>query len=179
MSVDVCGASALRKANKSAFEAAYKIFVRELGTLVAQFNGTILKPTGDGFIALIDYPAFTVQCDNTVDLGLSLIFMLCGTVNPLLTAASLPKLNIRVGADFGMAELRSVDIPATGYLERELASDALNKAVKIQEGYRSNEFRIGRSLYELVHVKWLERCAEVDFDAAQVGLPRYRVYSVT
>ena len=179
LSVDICGGTAQRRANPAHFERAYKIFLQELGTVVGQFNGAILKPTGDGFIALIDYPGFTTQCDNTIDLGLSLLVVLRDSVNPALKEAGLPELKIRVGADFGQAAIRSIEIPATGFAFPEVASDALNRAVKIQESCAANEFRIGRALYELVHVQWLMRSKKVDFDSNDIGAANYPVYRVT
>src|SRR5262249_45221432 len=73
LSVDICGGTALRRTDHAAFEAAYRIFLRELGTVVGQFNGTILKTTGDGFIAYVDHPAFTQRCDIAIDMGLALL----------------------------------------------------------------------------------------------------------
>ena len=66
----------------------------------------------------------------------------------------------------------------TGFSDTEVGSDALNRAVKIQESAGLNEFRIGRDLYELIHVKWLERAREVPFDGSSIGAPEYRVYRV-
>lgn len=176
LSIDIVGATAIRRKDAAAFDRAYKIFMRELATVVGQFNGAILKPTGDGFIACVDYPAFTTQCDNGVDLGVSLLRVLTTSINPALLKAGLPELNVRIGADYGMAEIRKVEAPATGYSTAEIASDALNRSVKIQESCESNELRIGRTLYELIHVQWLERATPVSFDGSSVGLPSYRVY---
>jgi class 3 adenylate cyclase len=179
LSIDICGSSAQRHADAEAFERAYKILLRELGTVVGLFNGAILKPTGDGFIALIDYPAFTCQCDASIDMGLSLIRVLHDSVNPALKELGLAALKIRIGADYGPAELRHLDVPATGFSEKEVASDALNRAAKIEKSCGANEFRIGRRLYELIHVQWLERAKEVSFDGVSVGMPGYKVYQVT
>lgn len=60
----------------------------------------------------------------------------------------------------------------------EIASDALNRAVKIQESAEANQLRIGRDLYELIHVQWLERAEEVAFDGQSVGIPGYKTYKV-
>ncbi len=178
LSVDICGGTALRRADPVAFECAYKIFLRELGTVVGQFNGTILKTTGDGFIAYIDHPSFTQQCDNAIDLGLSYVLMLRESINPALAKVGLPQLRIRVGADCGDATLRQVEIPLTGYSQAEVASDALNRAVKIEQDAEDNEFRIGRGLYELIHVGWLERAEETPFDGESVGIPGYQTYRI-
>lgn len=178
LSVDICGATALRRADRAAFDAAYALFLRELGTAVGLFNGTFLKTTGDGFIAYIDHPSFTRQCDNAIDMGLGLLAVLHRSLNPALLEARLPPLTVRIGADYGSVQLRQLVIPATGFSVPEIGSDALNRAVKIQETAQENEFRIGRSLYELVHVEWLERALEVPFDGESIGVPGYKAYRV-
>jgi class 3 adenylate cyclase len=179
LSIDICGSSVLRHSDPKAFDSAYEILLRELGTVVGQFNGAILNPTGDGFIALVDYPAFTSQCDATIDLGLSLLVVLRDSVNPALEEVGLGPLKIRIGADYGPAQIRRLEVPATGFSQPEVASDALNRAVKIEKSSNPNEFRIGRYLYELIHVQWLERAREVPFEGASVGIPGYKVYQVT
>jgi class 3 adenylate cyclase len=179
LSVDICGGTALRLANRTGFDAAYKIFLREMGTVVGQFHGTILKTTGDGFIAYIDHPAFTQQCDNTVDLGLTLLVLVRDSINPALVSADLPQLKIRVGADYGTVQFTTHEVPSTGFTSSEIGSDALNRSVKIEQTCGENEFRIGRSLYELVHVQWLERATEVPFDGESVGIAGYKSYRVT
>jgi class 3 adenylate cyclase len=178
LSVDICGGSALRRTDRTRFDQAYGIFMRELGTIVGQFNGTIYKPTGDGFIAYVDHPSFTSRSDQAIDLGLSCLTLLRSSINPSLSEAGLPELNIRVGADTGPVSFRKIEVPATGFSDIEIASDALNRAVKIQESAATNEFRIGRGLYELIHVQWLERASEVLFDGASVGMPGYKTYKV-
>ena len=176
LSVDICGATALRKKNADAFDRAYGLFIWELGTVVGQFNGSILKTKGDGFIAYIDHPSFTNLCDAIIDMGLSILYVLHKSINPTLAKAGLPAFDIRIGADYGTAHIRQMSIPTTGFSSIEVASDALNRAVKIEEACEANEFRIGRSLYELIHVQWLERASEVEFNGASVGLPSYQTY---
>lgn len=138
-----------------------------------------MKATGDGFIAYIDHPSFTSQCDAAADLGLALLVVLQETLNPVLLRNGLAELAIRIGADHGDAISFKIEIPATGYETQDVASDAINRAVKIQESCDTNEFRIGRTLYELLHVQWLERGTEVSFPAKSLGLERYQVYRMT
>ena len=178
LSVDICGATALRKRNRAGFDRAYELFTRELGTVVGQFNGSILKTKGDGFIAYIDHPSFTRLCDNIVDMGLSFLVVLHQSLNPVLEKAGFELLNIRIGADYGEAVVKKFSIPATGFTVQEVASDALNRAVKIEEACEPNEFWIGRCLYELIHVQWLERATETSFDGTCVGMPDYKTYRV-
>lgn len=179
ISIDICGATAYRKNNEAGFDKVCMLFFQELGTLVGQFHGRILKTTGDGFIAYVDQPASTTQCDNAVDLGLSLLLLVKNTINPALASVNLPPIRVRVGAEYGAARLRKLYVAATGYSDLDVSSDALNRAVKIQESCDANEVRIGRNLYELLHVRWLERAAQVPFDGSTVGIDNYKVYKVT
>ncbi len=178
LSIDICGSTARRRSEPKGFDEAYKILLRELGAVVGQFNGAVWKPTGDGFIALVDFPAFTSQCDAAIDLGISLLVVLRDLVNPALEEIGLSPLKLRIGADYGTAEIHRLEVPATGFSKFDVASDALNRAVKIEKSCGENEFRIGYSLYELIHVQWLERAKEVPFDGASVGIPDYKVYEV-
>ncbi|EDZ43021.1 hypothetical protein RB2083_2536 [Rhodobacteraceae bacterium HTCC2083] len=178
LSVDICGATALRKADNDQFDRAYDILLRELGTLVGLFNGAILKTTGDGYIAYIDHPSFTNLCDGIIDLGLCTLKLLHESVNPALLKHNLPEIDIRIGADYGEARVKKYYIAATGFSSTEIASDALNRAVKIETACERNEFRIGRCLYELIHVGWLERAEEVGFDGHSVGLEGYQTYKM-
>lgn len=179
LSVDICGATAMRRQNAAAFDQAYELFTRELGTVVGQFNGSILKTKGDGFIAFIDHPSFNSACDALIDMGLSILVVLHRSLNPVLVESGITPLSIRIGADYGEAILKQVSIPATGFTCQEVISDALNRAVKIEEACPPNEFWIGRCLYELVHVQWLERATQTVFDGAQVGMPGYQTYRIT
>jgi class 3 adenylate cyclase len=120
--------------------------------------------------------SFTSLCDAAIDMGLSLLVVLRDSVNPALEEVGQGPLKIRIGADYGPAQIRQLEVPATGFSQSEVASDALNRAVKVEQTCGENEFRIGRRLYELVHVQWLERAQEMEFDGASVGIPGYKTY---
>ena len=176
LSVDICGSTLLRQVDNHMFDKGFDIFIRELGTLVGQFNGTLLKVTGDGFIAYIDHPAFTRVCDNIVDLGCSVLVMMKDAINPILNDIGLSDFQVRAGADFGTAVVSEFFVPATGFKSTDISSDALNRAVKIQESCEEGQFRIGRDLYELVHTQWLKRAHEVGVNL--LGQDGYKLYGV-
>ncbi|WP_027576980.1 adenylate/guanylate cyclase domain-containing protein [Bradyrhizobium sp. WSM1743] len=180
LSVDICGSTKLRARNGSSYDRAYTIFFQELGSVVGQFHGTILTSTGDGFIAYITSQSVNVQCDNALDMGLTFLAVLEGAVNPALEAAGLPSLSIRVGADHGVAVVSELNVPSTGFSERVMKSDGLNRCAKINGKAKAGQFLIGRELYERIHVQWLERCSEVSVDlAGAFGFENYEIYSVT
>lgn len=178
LSVDIVGSTALRQTYGEKFDKSYQYFLRELLTSVGHFHGAILNVTGDGFIAYIDMLGFTTQCDNTVDLGLTLLRVLEDAVNPSLEQTNHPTLEIRVGADVGKAIKRSIKVEATNFQSFDIASAALNRAVKIEQAANAGQLLVGQALYELLHVQWLERCHAVPFNGDTVGAADYCVYQV-
>ncbi|MBM1932024.1 adenylate/guanylate cyclase domain-containing protein [Sulfitobacter pseudonitzschiae] len=179
ISVDIVGSTSLRQEFGERFDKSYKYFLRELITSVGHFKGSVLNVTGDGFIAYIDLPGFTTQCDNTVDLGLTLLHVLKESINPALKQADLPTLKVRIGADVGKAHKRSVDVPTTNFRSFDIGSSALNRAVKIEQMAGEDQFLIGQALYELLHVGWLERCEVVPLDGRSLGALDYEVYRIS
>ncbi|NIJ79612.1 hypothetical protein [Xanthomonas cannabis] len=179
LSVDICSSTSLRLRDPDRFDKSADILINELKILAGQFNATVLKPTGDGFIVYLDHPSFDCQCDNIVDLGVSMLRLTDQAIRPALKAASLPALNIRVGADYGAASVQPKAIDDIGYKWTHVASNALNLAVKIEQSASPNTMRIGRDLYELIHVQWLERTTpkgELKFDEIEAA---YRIYEIS
>lgn len=179
LSVDICGSSARRRRDPEGFSEACRILIQEMGAVVGQFQGTILKTTGDGFVAYVDLPSFTVAVDTTIDLAGTLLHVLSNAINPALARRSIEPLMVRIGADYGSAKVSDSRVPLTGFVQRDVASDALNRAVKIERSCRPGTVRIGGDMYERAHVQWLERCVEVEFDGSAVGIPGYRVFEVS
>lgn len=176
ISLDICGSSIYRRRDPEGFDKAFRILLRELGSSVGQFQGSILKVTGDGLIAFVDIPGFTVLADNTVDLCGTMLHVLHSAVNPAITKAGLSPFSIRIGADYGPAAVQELTVPLTGFASPEVTSDALNRAVKIEQSCEPNSIRIGFDLYRILHVQWLERCRKVEFDGTKIGIPEYDVF---
>lgn len=176
LSLDVCGSTQLRQDSPSEYDEAYSIFFREIGTLISQFNCRILKHTGDGFVAYIDASSHNLQADNIVDLGTSIPAFVERAIRPHLLGRGLPAFDVRTGAEAGFSRVVDFSIPSSGYTTRDFSSDALNRAVKIQEQCGPNEFQIGRGLYEALHVQWLLRSEEIEpHEDHRPNSGRYRV----
>lgn len=178
ISVDVCGSTAYCLRDAKGFEMAFGILLRELGSTVGQFQGSILKATGDGFIAFLDFPGFTVKVDSTIDLCGTMLEVLHNAINPAIVGAGLEPLSIRIGADYGPAIVRELRVPLTGFSALEATSDALNRAVKIEQSCEPDTVRLGYDLYRLAHVQWLERCQKVEFDGNKIGIEGYEVFKL-
>lgn len=178
LSVDICSSTELRRSNAAAFDKSAEILLRELQILVGQFEATILKSTGDGFIAHLPHDSFTRQCDMIVDLGTSMLHLSQQAVSKTLHSAGYPQLEIRVGADYGKAVFQRRVNEITGFSWSHVDSDALNLAVKIEQSAAPNTMRIGENLYALLHVQWLERCQQIDAASLPGTLKTYRVYEI-
>lgn len=175
LSVDICDSTALRKRDPDSFDRIMDIFFSELGTLVGQHNGTVLKFTGDGFIAYLDYPAFTVQTDTSATLALAILHHVKSCINPILFEKGLTTIAIRIGIEFGHAKVNHIRIPSTGKSQYDYSSDALNYAVKIQESCSPNEIRVGQDLRDLLHDSHLQHLHEIDTHE-ETAIKGYRVY---
>lgn len=175
LSLDIVNSTKTRVKYSSKYDEVVEILFREMGTMVGHFHATIFKPTGDGFICYLDHPSVNCQSDNAVDLGDSLLRVLRGVNNAM--PEGYPKLSVRIGAERGRAEVKRLVIPLTGFDRPDILSDALNRAVKIQEKAPTNTFVIGQMLYESIHVQWLQRTSRTRF-RIDVGLKGYKTYVV-
>jgi class 3 adenylate cyclase len=131
LSLDIVDSTKTRKIYRQRYDTVIDLMFREMGTMIGYFHGSILKLTGDGFICFLDDSSINSQCDNSVNLGLSLLGML-DALNES-TPKEYPKLKVRIGAEHGLASVKRYVVPATGYEQTDIASDALNRASRIQE----------------------------------------------
>lgn len=178
VSFDICGATRIRAEDPDGFDRAFTIAFQELAATVNHFYGSIYKTTGDGFIAFVDHPSVTAR-DSAVDMGLSLLAVLRESVNPALEEAGLKPLSARIGADHGPARMHTLRSPATGFEQQDIVSDALNRAVKLQEAAQPGTMLIGEALRNQLHVGWLERSHEASSDIAEaVGIDNYRSFTI-
>lgn len=179
LSIDICDSTALQAKFGETYDRCFEFFFREMVNAVAQFSGRIFKPTGDGLIAYIDTPSINTQCDAAIDMGLTLLRVLNDAVNPMLERNGLQTLQMRVGAEHGLARVKALSVPSIDYYAPEITADALNRAVKVEKTCEPNTFRIGETLYRRIHVQWLERAQLTTSDiSAMVGMAGYRVYLI-
>jgi class 3 adenylate cyclase len=177
LSIDVAESTKLQKQFGESYQKSLSVLIREIGSIIGLFHGRILKLTGDGLIAYVDHPSINRQCDNTVDLGLSIVAL----VSELNKArqADAPELRIRIGAEHGATAIKQFSVPTTGFSQIDVFSDALNLAVKVQEAAPLDTFIIGRALYERLHIDWLERSNHVDLSPTLPDhLKDYKTYQV-
>ncbi|KZL28391.1 adenylate/guanylate cyclase domain-containing protein [Pseudovibrio sp. Ad37] len=178
VSIDICSSSRISQSDPEGFERSYEIFIREIGTLIGQFNGHIWKTTGDGLIGYLSDASINSQSDSIVDFALSAIEYLQSGINPALKESKLPTFDIRIGIDSGETKIRNISIPTTNFTQKDLSGSVINRAVKLQESAPQNGVYIGEYLRDNLHVQWLERAHIVEFDGAAIGIEKFRCYKV-
>lgn len=179
ISVDIIGSTQMKEKDSEAYDKAHTHFIEEMVTLVAQFNGDVLKTTGDGFIAVINHPSCTRISDNAIDMSLGIVTHLKSSINPELKAAGLPTIEVRVGADLGWARQKIIGSKATGFSTKEIESHALNRAVKIQELAPPMYPYFGEDLRNYTHVNWLSQTCVMDKSLELNNSEEYRTYGIS
>ncbi|MDB2694592.1 hypothetical protein N9Y45_04000 [Erythrobacter sp.] len=177
ISVDAVGSTVLRALHGSRFDRSIEFLLREIGSLAAVFGASVLKFTGDGLIIYVDHPSFNVTADTTNDLAVSILQFMHHSFRTALQEADLPVFDLRIGADLGPAVVKDFVVPATNFKQLDIASDALNRAKKLDQIAPKNSIRIGWHLYRLSHVQWLKRSTAVDERIK--GMEDYRVFELT
>ncbi len=124
----------------------YKTFIEKTAEIIQQFGGYVLKNVGDcviGFFPCGDN--INENYDTVVSCGLSEIDMI-KNMNKDFEEKDLPPLNCRVSADFGEAQV--VSIQSNGdYSTLDLFGDALNKPTKILHYAKPDQMVIGGDLF--------------------------------
>ncbi|WP_082429785.1 adenylate/guanylate cyclase domain-containing protein [Xanthomonas euvesicatoria] len=179
ISVDICDSTSQRLSAPYEMDKALEILLRELQTLAGQFEATVLKSTGDGFIAYIAHPSFTRQCDMVFELGLAMLDLSKRLAIEALKPSGLPPLQIRIGMDYGTTIIEMKRNVATGFSWQQQSSDALNRAVKTENTALPGTMRIGGGLRDLLHTQWIERTAQVAAETLPLSLRAFPVYEAT
>jgi len=81
-------------------------------------------------------------------------------ISPYLQSKGLPKLECRIGADYGEAQvikLSSQKLP----FSLEVIGNVMNVAAKILTKAETNQMFIGQNLAELIHTEYRVHCEHV------------------
>lgn len=128
----------------------YETFLNEMIAIVEDFGGYPFKTTGDCVIGFFPEMSGFQWVDNVILCGLMMIEVVEKNISPFVESQGLPKLECRVGADFGAAQeikLRSDKIP----FNFDVIGSVMNIAAKIQGKADTNQMFIGQNLAELTY----------------------------
>jgi adenylate cyclase len=163
LSIDIVDSTKLGKII-SLFDNAklITVFSRAMGAIVHNFNGFVLKYTGDGLFAYFSEPDIKGMHDNALYCAYSMKKYILKFLNPLLLENSLPELKFRIGVSSG-----EVIKTIVGYNKikqhYDLLGDTINMAAKIQKVPIENSILLGQSTSPLLDNFWKDKLSEIDF----------------
>lgn len=137
----------------------YETFLNEMIAIVEDFGGYPFKTTGDCVIGFFLEASGFQWVDNVILCGLMMIEVVEKNISPFVESQGLPKLECRVGADFGVAQeikLRSDRIP----FNFDVIGNVMNIAAKIQGKADTNQMFIGQSLFEQIYTDYRVSCEQ-------------------
>jgi class 3 adenylate cyclase len=137
----------------------YKTFLNEMIAIVDDFGGYFFKTDGDRVIGFFPEASGFQWVDNVIICGLMMIEIVEKNISPYVESQGLPKLECRVGADYGEAQvikLRTDKIP----FNFDVIGSVMNIAAKIQGKAGTNQMFIGQNLAELIYTEYRVCCEQ-------------------
>lgn len=164
LSFDIVGSTQLiQKLPLEQHRRIVSLIQRELTLLVDQFNGLILKFTGDGIIAYFPGPDMLGPHDNAIDCASLIPDLMTQAINLALRKHGLPEINFRIGLDSGRALPYVTGFPGIKS-QTDLVGEAIYLASKIQSKAETNSVYVGESVATYVHTGWRQHLQEVKLE---------------
>ena len=123
-------------------------FAQEMGYVVKQHDGYILKFVGDAVIGyFVKKDGATSIADRSVSCAESMLKVVKTGINPVLKQYDYPDLAIKIGIDFGENTIiRYGDNAQESHVD--LLGPSMNMAAKIQGHAKPDQILIGEEVYE-------------------------------
>ena len=138
---------------------AVSLFAKEMSALVYNYNGYVLKYTGDGLIAYFPEPNFIGQNDLAFDCAYTMKKFTENYLNKILSEQGLPKLKFRIGIDSGESMVITIGDPSTKQ-HKDLISETANLSSKIQGVAPKNGIVLGDSTARNLHITRRKFCVK-------------------
>jgi len=126
-------------------------FAQEMGYVIKQHNGYILKFVGDAVIGYFaEKDGVTSIADRSVSCAESMLKVVKTGINPVLQQYDYPDLAIKIGIDFGENTIiRYGDNEQESHVD--LLGPSMNMAAKIQGHAQPDQILIGDEVYAKLH----------------------------
>ena len=128
-------------------------FVQEMSYVISQCGRYVLKFSGDAVIGYFVGKGSSLQAaDDAVGCAESMLRVVKHGINPVLgkEGSELPKLEIKIGIDFGANTVVQYGSDDTRSLV-DLLGSSMNMAAKVQGLAHSNQIVIGKDVYDRLH----------------------------
>lgn len=126
------------------------LFSREMGAIVNNYRGYVLKNVGDGLIVYFPIYAFPGMDDTAVDCAHAMKYFIEKCLNKLLPSYGLPTLEFRIGIDSGEAVVKTMG-DSSAKQHKDLIGFTINLASKIQSVAKENHVVIGHTTLRGLH----------------------------
>lgn len=136
------------------------LFLGEMTLLIDNFNGQILKYTGDGLLAYFPEPNMIGKTDNAINCAYLMRSFVINVINPFLKSKELPELHFRIGLDSGEALITTLGMNGITS-SKDLIGETVNLAVKIQEIAEDDQILVGGSVGYYSHTFWRKKLQKI------------------
>jgi len=167
----------VNKLPESKIPLFYKIFCNELYKIINDFGGFVYKPVGDEVIGVFFIPetGWIPIIDNSIRCISYIRYVTKYVISPIAESISLPKIQCRIGADYGVAQI--VDIGVEGIkISAEILGNVMNVAAKIRGKVYPGGVAIGQKYYEQLHTDYKLLCKKIN--PIIINEVKYNVYHV-
>jgi class 3 adenylate cyclase len=151
----------------------YETFLNEMIAIIDDFGGNTFKTAGDCVIGFFPEGSGFQWVDNVILCGLMMIEVVEKNLSPYLESKGLPKLECRVGADYGEAQIIKLRSDRLS-LNSEVVGSVMNVAAKIQGKADTNEMFIGENLTKRIYTDFRVCCEQ----KGEMGKNNYKFFKV-
>jgi class 3 adenylate cyclase len=151
ISVDLVGSTKLQAEHPEVYDRIVPVLGQEVAAVGAAFGGLTINFTGDGGLLGFPGPEFCVAADAAFDAATAIVADVYLILNPLLSRAGLPSIDVRVGLDGHDGKVQLVGDPSNRR-RAEVLGLAVSIASKVQARAQPRDVLVGQSLYEVLHV---------------------------
>ena len=182
LSVDIAGSTKLATSlGRDKYTHLIMLALDEIGAPIPEFNGKILKYTGDGLIAYFAEPHYAMENDLVLDCALAIREVVYGLLNDFLEASCFPRIELRIGIDSGIASIVTLGSTQTKQ-ETDLIGATVSLAAKMQQLARAGNVLIGEMAYQRLQPHWQARCSEItlplEWEYTNQAGGRYNIYNL-
>jgi len=154
LSVDVVGSTKLANdLRQEDYSLLMQTLLSEISEIVPKFRCYVLKYTGDGLIAYFPEPSFITMNDLALDCALTIRGTIMHAVNKVFDEFGLPRVQIRIGIDSGLAPIVAVG-SASSKQHKDIIGIVVSLAAKIQALAMPNEILYGETVERNLHTNW-------------------------
>jgi class 3 adenylate cyclase len=147
------------KLNLAQQKLYYETFLNEMIAIVDDFRGYPFKTAGDCVIGFFPEESGFQWADNVILCGSMMIEIVQKNISPFVESHGLPKLECRVGADFGEAQIIKLRSNKIAF-NVDVIGSVMNVAAKIQGKADTNQMFIGQNLAELIYTDYRLCCEQ-------------------